>query len=681
MLKFRFGLRHYILFLLAVLTTVVLFQMGLSWRQTSQMGARFSQEASKITEDLSAVISRSELERVELSMLARTSDLKSLIRTTEAITLQSAAFFAAQSSLARLSPELDDNFRKLAKNHLLNIIKERLPIANGTGATFEHQAFSPERAYFLPYAFREGDTIRYSDVATVEVESEDPESITEDDRAESLKNELALPYYLASLPAEHDRRRPRPNKVAWSEPYIDEITGFLMVSSTAPINLEGEGVIGVVFIDLNLSSLGDITKTITTNLPEGSMALAFSTATQEVLASPHKAEYAPIQEGKDELVVQTKKLKDLEFGGEIIKAFQKIKGESPVSERLDIQGQAHTLFVFQVENLFGLSVIIPNEALYRAANEARALRLDLEEGQRREMKGLSYNLAACLVLVGLALVVIVISILRATNRLGDIVGKLLNESHNIESLSGEASKMAAALETDAVGQSGAIAEVTDLVRHISDQVKANAEATEQCGQAMNEATKQVVAGEAAMEKMSEAISGMSQTTGEIIKTLKTIDTISFQTNLLALNAAVEAARAGEAGAGFAVVADEVRKLAGLAAEAARKSAELTGVANRMVDKGQKAKIDLEADLKGLGETVRLAAGQVELIRTATQEQAKMVDTVNNDMTTLDQAVKRNEAAAKQSLSSSESLHTQAVALEDSSHSLNKLTHGGPKPSC
>ncbi len=48
---------------------------------------------------------------------------------------------------------------------------------------------------------------------------------------------------------------------------------------------------------------------------------------------------------------------------------------------------------------------------------------------------------------------------------------------------------------------------------------------------------------------------------EIKKMAEAIADIAGQTNLLALNAAIEASRAGEHGKGFAVVADEIRKLA------------------------------------------------------------------------------------------------------------------------
>lgn len=96
----------------------------------------------------------------------------------------------------------------------------------------------------------------------------------------------------------------------------------------------------------------------------------------------------------------------------------------------------------------------------------------------------------------------------------------------------------------------------------------------------------------ANKELEQQINVLADNSNKISAITDTIKAITEQTSLLALNASIEAARAGEAGRGFAVVADEVRKLA-------EQSASSAGDINKVI-------IDIKKSVDAVLERVQLS---------------------------------------------------------------------------
>lgn len=141
--------------------------------------------------------------------------------------------------------------------------------------------------------------------------------------------------------------------------------------------------------------------------------------------------------------------------------------------------------------------------------------------------------------------------------------------------------------------SGHVANSSEDLRGVSDQMSTNAEETANQSRIVSvsgeEVSRNLQAAAAATEQMSASVKEISKNTteaaivsksavttaqmtnasvlelakssAEIGNVIKVITSIAHQTNLLALNATIEASRAGDAGKGFAVVANEVKELA------------------------------------------------------------------------------------------------------------------------
>ncbi len=155
-----------------------------------------------------------------------------------------------------------------------------------------------------------------------------------------------------------------------------------------------------------------------------------------------------------------------------------------------------------------------------------------------------------------------------------------------------------------------------------------------------------------LEKLMADLNAQSIEIGNV---MSVINDIADQTNLLALNAAIEAARAGEAGRGFAVVADEVRKLAektiGATDEVDKSISSIQVLASKNIE-GMRTAVEAiggatnhsRASGDVLSEIVSLAsnaAGQVQSIATAAEEQSATSDEINRSISEIDTMTEDN----------------------------------------
>ncbi len=220
------------------------------------------------------------------------------------------------------------------------------------------------------------------------------------------------------------------------------------------------------------------------------------------------------------------------------------------------------------------------------------------------------------------------------------------------------------LATGAAEQAASIEETSSSLEEMAAMTQKNSENAGQADSLMKETNDAVKEAQSAMAALNTSMGEISGASEETQKIVKTIDEIAFQTNLLALNAAVEAARAGEAGAGFAVVADEVRNLAMRAAEAARNTAELIDGTVRKVEKGTKT-VNWTSEIFAQVVSNSGKAGElVNEIASASSEQAQGVGQLNTAMAEMDKVVQQNAATAEEAAAATESICGQADRMRE-----------------
>nr|WP_306766432.1 methyl-accepting chemotaxis protein [Shinella pollutisoli] len=252
---------------------------------------------------------------------------------------------------------------------------------------------------------------------------------------------------------------------------------------------------------------------------------------------------------------------------------------------------------------------------------------------------------------------------RAVEALSGVIGSIARSTEVVHgsaagiaeaanNLSQRTEQQAASLEETAA----ALDEITATVRNASERAAEASRMVAETKQSAGRSGTIVRDAVAAMSRIEDASSRISQIIG-------VIDEIAFQTNLLALNAGVEAARAGEAGRGFAVVAQEVRELAQRSANAAKEIKGLISNSAAEVGTGVALVRSTGDALSEIEALVNRVNDQVTSIATAAREQAVGLAEVNTAVNQMDQMTQQNAAMVEETNAAGQTLTQESEQLK------------------
>jgi len=232
-------------------------------------------------------------------------------------------------------------------------------------------------------------------------------------------------------------------------------------------------------------------------------------------------------------------------------------------------------------------------------------------------------------------------------------------------------------------QAASLEETASSTEELTNTVRNNADNATKASQLARTSSEVADRGGRVVSEVVTTMGAIAESSSKIAEIINVIDGIAFQTNILALNAAVEAARAGEQGRGFAVVAGEVRNLAQRSASAAKEIKELISESVNKVSNGYKLVETAGKTMEEIVESTQRVSSIMTEISSASEEQRTGIMQLNQAITSMDETTQQNAALVEQAAASAQSLEdqasslTQAVAVFRIAGRAEKVSNGRP----